>query len=71
MFLTALPVLLVLSSPDEGPAELTARDCAGLGVWLAGFGLEAVADRQKACWADKARFINTGLWAWSRHPNCE
>ncbi len=42
-------------------------------VWIAGFAIEAVADRQKSRFradpANKGRFISTGLWAWSRHPN--
>ncbi len=45
----------------------------GLLVWAAGFAIEVVADAQKrrfrADRANKARFISTGLWAWSRHPN--
>ncbi len=45
----------------------------GLGLWLAGFGMEAVADAQKSAFkadpANDGRFITTGLWAWSRHPN--
>jgi len=45
----------------------------GLVVWLAGFGLEATADRQKSRFradpANKGAFIHTGVWAWSRHPN--
>ena len=45
----------------------------GLLVWIAGFGIEVVSDRQKSRFrenpANKGRFISTGLWAWSRHPN--
>jgi steroid 5-alpha reductase family enzyme len=45
----------------------------GFAVWLAGFAFEVVADSQKSRFradpANKGRFINTGLWAWSRHPN--
>jgi len=45
----------------------------GLLVWVAGFGLEVVADAQKSRFradpANKGRFIHTGLWSWSRHPN--
>jgi steroid 5-alpha reductase family enzyme len=45
----------------------------GVLVWIAGFGIEAVADRQKSRFradpANKGRFIRSGLWAWSRHPN--
>ena len=45
----------------------------GVLVWLAGFGLEAMADLQKSRFradpANKGTFISTGLWARSRHPN--
>jgi steroid 5-alpha reductase family enzyme len=45
----------------------------GTAVWIAGFATEAIADRQKAAFradpANRGRFITTGLWAWSRHPN--
>jgi steroid 5-alpha reductase family enzyme len=38
-----------------------------------GFALEAVADQQKRRFRERpenaGRFIATGLWAWSRHPN--
>ncbi|PWB70752.1 MAG: hypothetical protein C3F07_15875 [Anaerolineales bacterium] len=45
----------------------------GFLVWLAGFAIEVIADRQKSAFNAKAenkgRFISTGLWSWSRHPN--
>lgn len=45
----------------------------GLIVWLIGFGFEALSDRQKSQFrknpTNKNKFIQTGLWAWSRHPN--
>ena len=45
----------------------------GTALWLIGFGLEVVADRQKSAFRrdhrNEGRFITTGLWAWSRHPN--
>jgi steroid 5-alpha reductase family enzyme len=45
----------------------------GFIVWLIGFGIEVTADRQKSAFnakpANKGKFINTGLWSWSRHPN--
>lgn len=45
----------------------------GLLVWLLGFGIEVVADAQKSRFSAKpenqGRFIQTGLWARSRHPN--
>jgi steroid 5-alpha reductase family enzyme len=45
----------------------------GMVVWGAGFTIEVVADRQKSAFkrdpANEGRFITSGLWAWSRHPN--
>ena len=45
----------------------------GFLVWAVGFGLEVVADQQKGRFsadpANKGKFISTGLWAKSRHPN--
>ena len=38
-----------------------------------GFGIEVVADAQKSRWralpGSKGRYIDTGLWRYSRHPN--
>ena len=46
---------------------------AGLAVWLLGFIWETVADAQKSAFkndpANEGKFINVGLWKWSRHPN--
>lgn len=46
---------------------------AGIAIWLVGFAIEALADRQKSEFKkdpdNEGRFISTGLWAWSRHPN--
>lgn len=45
----------------------------GVIVWGIGFGLEIVADQQKARFNrdpdNKGKFISTGLWSRSRHPN--
>lgn len=53
------------------PASLGALDLVGMVVWAVGFAIEVVADRQKRAFrrAKPGRFIDTGLWAWSRHPN--
>lgn len=45
----------------------------GLLVWLFGFGFEVVADHQKSQFrkeiSNQDRFIRSGLWSLSRHPN--
>jgi len=45
----------------------------GILVWIFGFGMEAIADRQKSIFRQNpengGKFIQSGLWSWSRHPN--
>ena len=42
-------------------------------AWVSGFAIEVIADQQKKKFRreskNKGKFIHTGLWAWSRHPN--
>jgi steroid 5-alpha reductase family enzyme len=42
-------------------------------VWALGFAVEVLSDAQKSRFRadpeNKGRFIRSGLWAWSRHPN--
>jgi steroid 5-alpha reductase family enzyme len=71
VFLTvscALAAITAASAERLGPLA-----ALGTAVWIAGFTIEGVADRQKAVFradpANRHRFITTGLWAWSRHPN--
>jgi steroid 5-alpha reductase family enzyme len=53
--------------------ELDVFALVGFVVWLIGIGIEALADQQKSAFradpANKGKFIQSGLWAWSRHPN--
>ena len=53
--------------------ELDIFAFVGVLVWVLGFGIEVVADAQKSRFSAKpgnqGRFIQTGLWARSRHPN--
>jgi steroid 5-alpha reductase family enzyme len=76
--LQGLWVVFSLSAPlaaitSEKKVELGGFALVGFLVWLLGFGIEVTADRQKSKFkqdpANKDRFIHTGLWAWSRHPN--
>ncbi|MCH1570337.1 MAG: DUF1295 domain-containing protein [Longimicrobiales bacterium] len=68
---TAGAALAAITSGRSVPMGVLAW--LGLVVWITGFGLEVVSDRQKSQFredpANKGRFISTGLWAWSRHPN--
>ena len=45
----------------------------GFLIWIFGFAFEVTADAQKSRFradpANKDKFIQTGVWAWSRHPN--
>merc|ERR1711869_169821 len=45
----------------------------GIGIWLFGFSVEVLADRQKSAWRllpeNKGRYIDVGLGRYSRHPN--
>ena len=53
--------------------ELGFFELIGLLVWTFGFVVEVIADRQKSQFkadpANEGKFINVGLWSWSRHPN--
>lgn len=58
---------------SEKRVDLDIFAVVGFLVWLFGFGIEVIADRQKSAFnedpANKGKFINSGLWSWSRHPN--
>ena len=64
----ALAALTSVNRVPFGPLEFL-----GLALWIAGFWIEVSADRQKRKFRNDAgqqgRFIESGLWAWSRHPN--
>lgn len=63
--------LAAISSVDSQPLGLLGF--AGVALWVLGFGIEVSADRQKSAFKadpkNKDAFIQSGLWAWSRHPN--
>ena len=71
VFMTLLAALLAITSPAPAGWDLLAT--VGLIIWLTGFAIEVIADRQKSAFradpGNRGRFITTGLWAWSRHPN--
>ncbi len=69
--LTLPAALVAITSESQG--SLTSWDGLGFLIWVVGFGIEAVADRQKRVFRadprNHGKFIRTGLWSWSRHPN--
>ena len=69
--LTAGAALAAITTTTRRPLGLLA--ILGAIVWAMGFALEATADAQKSRFraepANKGKFIQTGVWAWSRHPN--
>jgi steroid 5-alpha reductase family enzyme len=71
VFLTLAAATAAMSSAQ--PAPLGPIDFVGMAVWAVGFGIEVVSDRQKQAFrqdpGNSDRFITSGLWAWSRHPN--
>jgi len=66
----ALSVLVAARNPAPG---LTFQDAAASLVFIGALFGEAIADRQlarfKADPANHGQVCDTGLWAWSRHPN--
>lgn len=71
VLLTLACALAAMTGEQSQPLGLIGG--IGFVVWLCGFAIEAVADRQKNTFRtdpnNAGRFIQTGLWAWSRHPN--
>ena len=63
---------LVILTAQE-PESFGAFAVIGICLWVIGFSIEVVADQQKKTFRrdsiNDGKFISTGLWAWSRHPN--
>jgi steroid 5-alpha reductase family enzyme len=71
VLLTAAAALAVITGGTRVPLGIVGS--IGIAVWVAGIVIEIVADRQKSRFKDdpdnEGKFIDVGLWAWSRHPN--
>jgi len=71
VFVTLAPALAAMTAERHLPLDGYA--VAGVAVWITGFALEVVADGQKRRFRsqpqNEGRFIQTGLWSWSQHPN--
>lgn len=68
---TAACALAIITAADR--KELEWVGSVGIALWAVGFVIEVVADQQKSAFkrdpANEGRFITSGLWSWSRHPN--
>ena len=71
VFLSLAAGLAAMTSTNKVPLDAFAA--IGAAMWVAGFAIEVVADDQKRRFRNNpdnnGKFIRTGLWAWSRHPN--
>jgi steroid 5-alpha reductase family enzyme len=71
VLLTLAAALAIITGTER--RELGWVAIVGIVVWIAGFAIEVIADQQKSEFkknpANDGRFIKSGLWAWSRHPN--
>lgn len=69
--LTASCALAAMTAERDERLDVFA--VVGAAIWFVGFGIEVVADQQKRRFradpTNDGRFIDVGLWAWSRHPN--
>ena len=72
VFLTMIVVIVINSQADSAPA-LGIWDGIGFSIWLLGFGIEVIADNQKTVFNtepnNQGKWIDSGLWSYSRHPN--
>lgn len=71
VLVTAGAALVAMTRPN--PSSIGPVALIGVTLWVVGFAIEVAADEQKRRFRSNAdyqdRFINTGLWAYSRHPN--
>tara|TARA_B100001750_G_C15513582_1_gene605382 strand:+ start:689 stop:1567 length:879 start_codon:yes stop_codon:yes gene_type:complete len=71
VFLTAVNALTMIINNDSLNSDTFLY--LGLSVWIIGFAFEVIADEQKRRFnsdsKNNTKFISTGLWSLSRHPN--
>lgn len=71
VFLTMIPVLLLNQSIDS--KAFGTFDYIGIPLWAIGFLIEIISDFQKSAFRklaeNKEKWIQSGLWSSSRHPN--
>lgn len=68
MLVVSLPVLAAMTLPVRWPWLVA----VGVVVWVVGVFFEVVGDAQLAAYkrlSPRPPVLDTGLWAWTRHPN--
>ncbi|TFK45806.1 DUF1295-domain-containing protein [Heliocybe sulcata] len=76
VFLIGLPVYMLNTVPPSAHPALGPRDYVSVAIFASSFIFEAIADNQKSAWRHarerkehEEKFITSGLWSISRHPN--
>jgi steroid 5-alpha reductase family enzyme len=73
LWVTFTMAAALVAITTTGRKELDLFALLGFGVWAFGFAFEVIADAQKSRFnadpANKGKFIRSGLWSRSRHPN--
>jgi len=71
VLLTAACALAVITGGNR--EALGVIGYVGIAVWAIGILIEIISDQQKTTFRanpdNQGKFISSGLWAWSRHPN--
>ena len=71
VFLSLAAGLAAMTSAEKVEADIFL--IVGLVVWVLGFSIEVISDGQKSKFRSKIenkdKFITSGIWSWSRHPN--
>lgn len=71
VFITASAALAAIVAPNTNPLEPLFY--VGAALWIIGMTIEVIADEQKNAFRknpdNAGKFITTGLWARSQHPN--
>ena len=71
VFLSLAAGLAAMTSAEK--VEVDIFLIVGLVVWVLGFSIEVISDGQKSKFRSKTenkdKFITSGIWSWSRHPN--
>jgi steroid 5-alpha reductase family enzyme len=73
MWVSFTCIAVYVAMISEEAKTLSIISLIGLFLWIAGFTIEVIADGQKRNFRkesnNKGRYISTGLWSRSRHPN--